>query len=245
LSVKIIKLSAIDSTNTYLKNLCKSEVVRDGTLVVAERQIHGRGQMGAVWKSKPGQSLTFSMLKRLSGLHISDQSSITFVVSIAIKNVLQKLHVPGITVKWPNDIMSYNQKLCGILIENQLEGSLVMSTIIGVGLNVNESEFKGLPQATSMRLATGITFNREEVLELIMTQIQKDLTLLENGNTSGLKMTYEASLFRKNKVSAFEDSKGVQFNGLIIGVSNSGELLVETEDDALQTFELKQIKLLF
>ena len=245
MSVKIIKLNAIDSTNTYLKNLCKSESVSDGTLVIAEDQTLGRGQMGATWQSKPGQSLTFSILKRLNELHISDQASITFVVSIAIKNILQKLHIPGITVKWPNDIMSYNQKLCGILIENQLEGSFVVTTIIGIGLNVNESEFNGLPQATSMRLATGITFNREEVLELMTTEIQKQLKILEGGNTAGLKKEYEASLFRKNKVSAFEDTNGFQFNGLIVGVSSSGELLVETEDEVLQTFELKQIRLLF
>ena len=243
--MKIIKLNAIDSTNTYLKNLSKSEVVSDGTLVVSECQTHGRGQMGAAWQSKPGQSLTFSMLKRLNGLHVSDQSAITFVVSIAIKNVLQKLHIPGITVKWPNDIMSYNQKLCGILIENQLEGSFVASTIIGIGLNVNESKFKGLPQATSMRLATGITFNREEVLELITGEIQNELKILESGNTAGLKTAYEDSLFRKNLVSAFEDPNGFQFNGLIVGVSDSGELLVETDDEILNTFELKQIKLLF
>ena len=243
--MKIIKLNAIDSTNTYLKNLCKSESVSDGTLVVAEHQTLGRGQMGATWQSKPGQSLTFSILKRLNGLDISDQSSITFVVSIAIKNVLQKLHIPGITVKWPNDIMSYNQKLCGILIENQLEGNFVVSTIIGIGLNVNESEFNGLPQATSMKLATGITFNREEVLELMTDEIQKQLKILESGNTEGLKTAYETALFRKDMVSAFEDTKGFQFNGLIVGVSNSGELLVETEDETLKAFESKQIRLLF
>ena len=243
--MKIIKLNAIDSTNTYLKNLNKNKEVTDWTLVVSESQTQGRGQMGAAWQSKPGQSLTFSILKRLNGLHISDQSAITFGVSIAIKNVLQKLHIPGIKVKWPNDIMSYQRKLCGILIENQLEGNFVVSTIIGIGLNVNESKFKRLPQATSMKLASGITFNRTEVLELIAEEIQKQIKILESGNIKGLKATYEASLFRKNKVSAFEDADGLQFNGMILGVAKSGELLVETEDEKLRTFELKHIKLLF
>ena len=243
--VKIIKLNAIDSTNTYLKNLCKNTKVSDGTLVVANKQTQGRGQMGTVWQSKQGQSLTFSMLKRFDGLHISDQSSISFGVSIAIKNVLQKLHVPAISVKWPNDIMSYHQKLCGILIENQLEGNFVVSNIIGIGLNVNESEFSELPQATSMRLATGISFDRTEVLDLMWEEIQKQLKQLQSRNTLSLKATYEASLFRRNEVSAFEDPSGFKFNGIIVGVANSGELLVETEDETIQTFELKKIKLLF
>ncbi len=243
--VKIIKLNAIDSTNTYLKNLCKNTDVSDCTLVVANEQTQGRGQMGAIWQSKQGQSLTFSMLKRFNRLHISDQPSIAFGVSIAIKNVLEKLHVPAISVKWPNDIMSYRQKLCGLLIENQLEGSFVVSTIIGVGLNVNESEFSELPQATSMRLATGIVFDRTEILELMRGEIQKQLESLQNGNTLKLKSTYEASLFRRDKVSAFEDPTGFKFNGIIIGVAKSGELLVEKEDESVQNFELKQIKLLF
>ena len=130
-------------------------------------------------------------------------------------------------------------------MKNQLEGNFVVSTIIGIGLNVNESEFNGLPQATSMKLATGITFNREEVLELMTDEIQKQLKILESGNTEGLKTAYETALFRKDMVSAFEDTKGFQFNGLIVGVSNSGELLVETEDETLKAFESKQIRLLF
>jgi len=245
LPVKIIKLNAIDSTNTYLKNLCKNTAVSDCTLVVAKVQTQGRGQMGAIWQSKPEQSLTFSMLKRFNQLHVSDQPSIAFAVSIAIKNVLEKLQVPGITVKWPNDIMSYRQKLCGLLIENQLEGSFVVSTIIGVGLNVNESEFSELPQATSMRLATGIVFDRTEILELMRMEILKQLEFLQSGNALKLKTTYEASLFRRNKVSTFEDPTGFKFNGIITGVAKSGELLVEKEDESVQNFELKQIKLLF
>jgi len=243
--VKIIKLNAIDSTNTYLKNLCKNTNVIDCTLVVANEQTQGRGQMGAIWQSKLGQSLTFSMLKRFNHLHISNQPSIAFGVSIAIKIVLEKLQVPGISIKWPNDIMSYRQKLCGLLIENQLEGSFVVSTIIGIGLNVNESEFSELPRATSMRLATGIVFDRDEILKLMQEEIQKQLESLQNGNTLKLKSTYEASLFRRNKVSTFEDPTGFKFNGIITGVAKSGELLVEKEDESVQNFELKQIKLLF
>ena len=137
--MNIIKLNAIGSTNTYLKNLCKNTGVSDCTLVVANEQTQGRGQMGASWQSRQGQSLTFSMLKRFNRLHISDNAAIAFGVSIAVKSVLEKLKVPAVSIKWPNDIMSYGQKLCGILIENQLEGNHVVSSIIGVGLNVNET----------------------------------------------------------------------------------------------------------
>jgi BirA family biotin operon repressor/biotin-[acetyl-CoA-carboxylase] ligase len=243
--VNIIKLNAIDSTNNYLKDLCKNTTVIDGTLVVANKQTQGRGQMGAKWQSIQGQSLTFSVFKRFHGLHIKHQPSIAFAVSIAIKNTLEKLQIPQISIKWPNDIMSYSKKLCGVLIENQVEGSSIVSSIIGIGLNVNETEFPELPQASSMRLSTGAVFNHDEIIELMGNEIQKQMEYLQGENQLALKSTYEASLFRRDMVSTFEDAEGNKFNGIISGVAASGELLVQKENESVQSYELKQIKLLF
>ena len=243
--MNIIKLNAIDSTNNYLKDLCKNTTVIDGTLVVANKQTQGRGQMGAKWQSIQGQSLTFSVFKRFHGLHIKDQPSIAFAVSIAIKNTLEKLQIPQISIKWPNDIMSYSKKLCGVLIENQVEGSYVSSSVIGIGLNVNESKFSKLPQATSMRLTTGAIYDHAEIIELMATEIQGQMQLLQGENKRNLKSTYESSLFRRNMVSTFEDVEGNKFNGIISGVAASGELLVQKENESVQSYELKQIKLLF
>lgn len=243
--MKIIKLNAIDSTNTYLKNISREVPLTEDIVVVAEVQTQGRGQMGTKWHSKIGQSLTFSVLKRFRGLPIANQPMITFAVSIAIYKVLQKLQIPGVSIKWPNDIMSYQQKLCGILIENQLEGATITASVIGIGLNVNETEFEQLPQATSMRLASGIIFNLEEVLHLVSETVLLQLEELDVGKVNGLKESYEAVLFRKNKVTAFQDDQGVQFNGIIKGVTDTGELLLEIEDESLQKYELKQLKMLF
>ena len=243
--MNIIKLNAIDSTNTYLKSLIKISNVKDGTIVITENQTQGRGQRGAKWQSNAGQSLTFSMFKRFGNLDVTDKSKITYGTSIGIKNALQKLRVPGLSIKWPNDIMSYRQKLCGILIENQLEGTKVLSSVIGIGLNVNETEIQGLPSATSMKLKTGIIFKLDEVLEVISANIEAQLLNLERRSLSDLKSDYEAALFRINEVSVFENSAGNQFNGMIKGVNDLGELIVETEDEILHSFELKQIKMLF
>ena len=243
--MKIIKLDAIDSTNTYLKKLSKKKQLEDATIVLAENQTQGRGQMGSAWESKAGQSLTFSIFKRFERLSITHQSKITFGVSVGIKKALKKLQVPAISIKWPNDIMSYQQKLCGILIENQLEGSTITSSVIGIGLNVNESEFSDLPQATSMKLVTGITFNLEEVLQIISDAVLEQLNKLETRDTTQLKVTYEEMLFRKNKITVFEDSTGTQFKGMILGVNDIGELIVESEDEVCRAYELKNIKMLY
>lgn len=244
--MKTIKLNAIDSTNTYLKGLSKKEVLVDGIIVVAEKQVRGRGQMGTIWQSKVGQSLTFSIFKRFSHLTIQYQSYINFAVSLGIKEALTLLKVPNVSIKWPNDIMADNKKLCGVLIENQIEASgKVSSSVIGVGLNVNETSFKNLPQAGSMYLSSGNLFDLNEVLQKISEEIFLKLKQIDSGNVSLLKSKYEEFLFQKNKVSTFETPSGKKFNGVIMGVTESGELLLDTDENVLEKYQMKEIKLLF
>lgn len=242
--VKIIKLNAIDSTNSYLISLSKKENLDVPTLVVAEEQIKGRGQLGASWQSKPLQSLTFSIYNKFTNLSSSSLFAINFAVSIAVYKALNKLMVPQLAIKWPNDIMSHSKKLAGILIENQLKDGLIVSTVIGIGLNVNEEKIEGLPNATSMLLETGKKFILEEVLTLLSEEIIQQLHLLENKNTSFFKTIYDSLLFKKNKISVFEDKHGIRFNGIIKGVTKMGELLVENEEDEILSFQLKEIKYL-
>jgi len=243
--VKIIKLNAIDSTNTYLKNLSKNVDLNDSTIVITDNQTSGRGQMGAVWQSSMGQSLTFSMFKRLKHLHVEEHSKIAFSVSLGVLNALKKMQVPSVAIKWPNDIMSYQQKLCGILIENQLEGNEIKSTVIGIGVNVNVVEFFGLQTATSMKLVTGNTFNLDEVFQNIVKEVNEQFQFIEKKDNTVLREKYEAALYRKNTVSGFQNLDGKIFNGMIKGVTQFGELLIETDNEILERYELKQIKMLF
>ncbi len=243
--VNIIKLNAIDSTNTYLINLGKNVKLLDGTIVVSERQHKGRGQLGAAWQSQHLKSLTFSVFKRFESLPVSHLPSIVYAVSIGVYHALNKLLVPHITIKWPNDIMSYSNKLAGILIENQIKQNKIVSSVIGIGLNVNEENFENLPHATSILLTTGRKQNLEEVLQIVSNSILKELNRVENEEYSTLKLEYEETLFRKNKVSVFEDSKGIRFNGKIKGVSEIGELLIENDQEIIKNYKLKEIKYLF
>ncbi len=243
--MKIIKLNAIDSTNTYLKEASKNVTLEDGIVVVTNKQTEGRGQMGAKWQSKEGLSLSFSVFKRFDALSINEQSCISFVVSVGVKNALQKLQIPEVSIKWPNDILSYQKKLCGILIENQLEGNKIISSVIGIGLNVNETEFQELPFATSMKLASGNSYNLDEVLQIVFEEVLKELLSVENSETLSVKKKYEADLFRIDRVSVFENSEGYQFNGIIRGITNTGKLKVEIENETIQVYGLKEIKMLF
>ena len=243
--MKIIKLNATNSTNTYLKQLAKETSILDETVVVTENQVMGRGQMGNAWASKQGQSLTFSIFKKTEGVFAEFQFLISMAVSVAIAEAITNLNVPNVSVKWPNDILSANRKIGGILIENVLEGSSVKYSIIGIGINVNETAFSNLPFASSMKLERGADFNLEEVLDKVLRAVFKNLENLSQENFQAIKQHYENMLFRKEMISVFETPEAIRFNGIIKGVSDIGELLVETENNALQKFQLKEVQLIY
>lgn len=243
--MKIIKLNAIDSTNSYLKEANKQGQVEDKTFVWAQSQTNGRGQMGAIWQSKVGNSLTFSLLKRFSTLKIEQQAYLLYAVALAVKKALVALQIPAVSIKWPNDIMSYHKKVGGILIENQTEGTHISMSVIGIGINVNDSQLEGLPQASSLYLSSGVQQNIEEVFKIISEALLAELQVLETAAVSDLKVAYERSLFRKDDVSVFEDPSGKRSNGIIRGVSETGQLLVEDNHGQITPYQLKQIKLLF
>lgn len=243
--MNLIKLSATDSTNTYLKQLAKETALLDETVVITEKQVSGRGQMGNIWVSRDGQSLTFSVFKVFKSMLVADQFMISMAVSLAIFETLNQLHIPSVSIKWPNDILSAKRKIGGILIENVLEGSYVKYSIIGIGINVNEIDFPNLPQAGSLKLQTGKTFSLEEVLQKILENLFKKLKNLHSNDFSEVKQMYENHLFRKEGISVFETPQGERFNGIIKGISEIGELMVETENNTLQKFPLKEVKLIY
>jgi BirA family biotin operon repressor/biotin-[acetyl-CoA-carboxylase] ligase len=243
--VKVIKLSAIDSTNSYLKALNAEMDVADRTIVWAESQTRGRGQRELRWQSKAGESLTFSILKRFSGLDSKDQFYVSMAVSIAVANTLKEFLVANVKIKWPNDILSDSKKLCGILIENQLKSGKLNAAVIGIGLNVNDDELEGLPKAGSVYQVTGVKFVLEDVFSALTSEIAKQLDRLENDNLEALKREYESALFRRDEITVFETAEGERFNGIIRGINPLGLLLLDTEKNGVIEFGTKEITMLY
>ena len=136
-----VHLSRVDSTNNYAANLIKSGKAKSGTVILADEQTNGRGQRDAVWQSDPGLNLQFSAIWLPESFFIKDQRYLNFAVSIAIQQFLSKKGVEP-QIKWPNDILVGEKKISGVLIENQLQGQRINACIIGIGLNVNQTEFK-------------------------------------------------------------------------------------------------------
>ncbi len=243
--MKIIKISAIGSTNDYLKKLSKTSTLDDETVVQTLHQTHGKGQMGASWQFEIGKSLAFSIFKKAEGLPISHQYLVNFAVSLGVKNGLEAMGIPKIFIKWPNDILADGKKVCGILVENQFQQSETLHSIIGIGINVNNTSFSKYPQASSLRLNTGILYSLDEVFEKVSKAVLAELEHIQETNFEAYKTKYEANLFRKGVISTFENLERKKFNGIIEGVSNNGMLLVKLSDDSIKEFRLKDIKLLY
>ncbi len=243
--MRIIKLDATDSTNAYLKNAMLSEVLDDFTIVVAREQLKGRGQMGTKWQSDPGKNLTFSVLKKFSGLHISAQFLLNVAVSLAVYKTLKTLQIPDLSIKWPNDILSGYSKICGILIENILLNQNIQAAVIGIGLNVNQQSFKDLPNATSIKLLTGKTIALDEVLRILVANLQEIFVAYEGLKVGDVKETYGQLLFRKDKPSTFRDHRDTMFMGFIRGISDKGKLIIELENKIMKEFDSKELQLLY
>ena len=243
--MNIIKLNAIDSTNTYLRQQSIKYLLNDFTVVVAKSQFNGRGQMGTVWDAQADKNLTFSVFKRNEGVTIDHHFYISIVTALAIIKSLQSMQIPRLFVKWPNDILSEQKKVCGILIENVIKNNAIIGSIIGIGLNVNQKSFNNLPQASSLLNITGRVYNLEELLISIVSNMKLYFEQLEKRDIPALKRAYEALLFRKNKPSTFKNVDGDLFSGFIKGIDNSGNLIVLLEDDFLKTFSFKEIQLLY
>lgn len=243
--MRIIKLDATNSTNSYLRELISKENVDDFTIVSTKKQTKGRGQMGTVWEAKTSENLTFSVFKDVSMLEMKQGYYISMVTALAIYKTLKELNIPKLSVKWPNDILSENKKVCGVLIENVIKQSQLQASIIGIGLNVNQSDFNNLPRASSLKTITGQVFVLDEVLVALVLNLKYYFGMLEAGNFNILKKEYESHLFRKNKPSTFKDAEGSMFSGFIKGVSNDGKLQVLLEDEIIKAFDLKEITLLY
>ena len=243
--MRLIKLDAIDSTNDFLKQLSGQQLLDNFTVITAENQTHGKGQMGAKWDSETGKNLMFSVLLNNVLNNITEIFDLNVAVALSILNTLEKLNIPNLTIKWPNDILSDNKKLAGILIENTIKNNGEITSIIGIGLNVNQLNFDNLPKASSLAAIMKTDFEKEIILNLFIECLKLNCYLLKIKSTSQLWNNYNNKLFKKGIPMAFSLPNETQFMGLIQGVNVEGKLEVKLENESVKTFGIKEIQLLY
>ncbi len=237
---KIIFKETLDSTNNYAAKLLQAGELSHGTVIMSGEQTAGRGQRGAIWAAEPYKNLIFTCFMEYDKLSVANHQSITHFVSLALNDLLSFFGISA-SIKWPNDIVIGNKKIAGVLIENQLESTLLKSSIIGIGLNVNQIEFGGF-NATSLKLEKNEDFSIENVSMKLIEKLQARFNQLQFKNLEGLKTDYLNHLWLKNQPSMFEDATGI-FEGKILGTDDFGRLIVEKYSEE-KLYDLKEIKFL-
>lgn len=238
----LLKLDAIDSTNSYLRQLSKNEACKNWTVVSAEHQTEGRGQKGATWESERSKNLMGSALIKLDGFYAKDHLALNWAVSLGIFKALEGYDIPKLRIKWPNDIMSGGRKLGGILIENNLVSDQINQCIVGFGINVNQDGFsKELPLAVSMLQITGNKNDKDKLLDNVIKSMQIEFEQIHTGKYHLLKQSYESQLYRKDRPAMFKEPEGKPFLGMIRGVTDRGLLILEKENHKQYHYDFKEI----
>jgi len=242
--MKLIKLDAIDSTNDFLKAMSGQDELDNFTVVTAENQTKGKGQMGASWQSESGKNLIMSVLVKDFIFHNTNVFNLSLIVSLSVIDVLKTVNIPDLSIKWPNDIMSYNKKIGGILIENTLKSDGRIVSVVGIGLNVNQTDFENLPRGSSLAVISGSYFDKADLAVYIVKKIKEKIKLWES-SALVFWQDYFNSLFKKGIPMPFRNVDDKNFMGIIQGVSPIGKLQVLLEDDSVSEFEIKEVQMLY
>ena len=226
------------STNTLAAELSQNTGTLEGSVVVTDRQSAGRGQRGNAWETEAGKNLTFSVILKPSFLGVTDQFNLTIVTSLAVQALLTELLSKEVKIKWPNDILVEDKKICGILIENSVRGDFIQHSIIGIGLNVNQNSFS-LKTATSMNLISNKQFDVHQLLTFLLEKLESYYLQLRSGMRDGLLSRYLLNLYWMGEERAFEVG-GQEVKGMIEGVDKAGRLIIK-HPKKIQSYDLKEI----
>lgn len=238
--LSIVRLSEVASTNSYIKEQLHNAT--HGTVVVTDCQTAGRGQRGNRWEAEPGKNLTFSIMLQ-PAIAANCQFSVSEAVSVAIVNVLRR-HLPRpevVTVKWPNDIYVSDSKICGILIENSLTGSVVSRSVAGIGVNVNQRLFlSDAPNPVSMANIAGVDFPLESLLEEFCTEIL-GMFPLDTDRCALLHADYLSMLWRADGFYPYMEPGGNPFMARIVDIAPTGILSLQREDSTVSRYAFKEV----
>lgn len=235
--MEIVKLVSVDSTNHWLKSRLKTEDFDDGFVVVSDFQSSGKGQGANHWESAAGKNLLFSLLLRPKKLPASKQFVISQIVSIAICRTLES-YFNNVKIKWPNDIYVGDKKIGGILIENSWMGSMVVDSIIGIGLNVNQEKFiSDAPNPVSMKMILHKSINRSIVLKKLLAQI----SILFSSDDEIIPLEYFERLYRREGYFRYCDQDG-EFEAQIAGIKADGQIELETRSGHRKSYYFKEVE---
>ena len=238
-----IRHKRLDSTNRYALDFLSKSLPTEGTAIIADEQWAGRGQKGNNWLSEAGQNIALSLILRPKFLLVKEQFLWNMAISLAVHEVLTncQLQLPHY-IKWPNDIYVGNFKVGGILIENQLRGSYLDWSVVGIGLNVFQKDFSPkLPNPSSLALLTEKKLNIDSILSQLYAAIERLYLKLRQGRGQELWSLYESKLWRYKEWAKFKWQEK-EHEGRIWGVAPNGQLKIIDRKGQLHLFNFKEVQ---
>ena len=238
----IVHFDRVSSTNTVLSEMLSNTTpLADGSVILADEQSQGRGQQGSFWEASPHKNITLSLLYRPEFLTIEKQFYLSIAVSLGISDFLDEQLQQKSQIKWPNDIYFGNYKIAGILIENTLMNSHLRTSIIGIGLNVNQVEFKSdAPNPCSMKSISGIEYDIKALLPSLFHHIEIHYLQLKAGKFDFLKEAYLSKLYLYEQEHEYLIEGEIK-KGKIIDIETSGRLVMLV-NNIRKSFDTKEIE---
>lgn len=232
MQIKYIKKTNLNSTNSYSADLLKNGI-NELTVVYTNFQTEGRGLKKNAWYSDDNKNLLLSIVD-FSEIKIEKHFCLNMIISLAICDYLNLKGVLA-KIKWPNDIYVENHKIAGILVENNFYGDIIKSSVIGIGLNLNQIDFPNeIPNPISLKEITGIDFNIDDEIREISEIIYAKIKKCKNLNFDEIKIKYLRNLYKMNIESKFKIDDKICI-ATIIDVKKDGHLVII--DNMLQTHE--------
>ena len=241
--MKIIKLDATDSTNSYLKKLISKTEIEQGTTVITNDQTLGRGRRGNYWQGEAFKNLYFSFYNKISKEKNSTGFLLNAIASISVYKLLKEYKITNIQIKWPNDIMVDSKKISGILIENIFLGKKLKHTIIGIGLNVNQYKFPKVNSATSMIIHTQNQIDIEFLAIRLQHLLIENLSKAKN-DSKGILQNYNSVLFKRETFFNFLNNENKILHLKLLKVNSNGYLKLVDKKNKLFSYSSDEIKMI-
>lgn len=225
------------STNDEILSVLNED---ESTAVFTFNQTKGRGQYGNIWKVIPDQNLAYSFSIKTSKININN-TFLNYYTAIIVRDFLANLTNADAKIKWPNDIILNGKKVCGILIEKKKINSEEYF-ILGIGINILQTDFSNLPKAGSVLSVTGLTFDLTKFVHQFHPYLSSRIENIDSENE--ILDNYNHFLFKKDEISVFQKNN-VRQNGIIKNADKNGFLWIDLENEGLQKFFHKEIELLY
>lgn len=230
------ELSEVDSTNNYAMRQLQAHLAEHGATWFAWFQNSGKGQRGKPWNAEPGQNIMMSSIIEPDILSINNQFFLNVAVALACFDFFNTYTPNETTIKWPNDIYWKDRKAGGILIENIVQGKTWKFSIVGIGININQTLFPGnLPNPVSLTQITGKTFDIIALAKQLCKCLDDRWKQLSNGKSNELLSEYCAHLYKLNEVVSLKKQNSI-FTAVIEGVNKQGELIINSADSSTLAF---------